>query len=460
MAEVKLEDVPRKVREMYDKGFAALERGNLDYAMDLFLTTLDLEPHLLHARKFLRATQLKKNQGKKTGALARKLSAMTSLPAVAGVTASINKNPLKALRSAEELMCKDPLNMSFIKVLSKAAVAAKMPEVAVQAMEIAKDNLPKDVELLNELGALYLEVEDPAKAKSCFEEVSRLRPNDQVALKALKDASALATMKKGNWETGTNFQDMLKDSKEASQIEQEGKAVKTSKDIDALIKATMSKIQREPDNINYRRALADLYVKTERFDEARQALADAQKIAGGADAQIDMAISSIRLKHYDYNIVTMREAGDEAGAAAQEKERGEFNFKDTQERVTRYPNDLQFKYELGVLLYERNMLNEAIQHFQQAQRNPQRRIMALYHLALCFKDKNQLDIAMEQLEKAASELTIMDSTKKDILYEMGTIAEAMQDGAKAVQYYKEIYAVDIGFKDVADKIEKAYQKKE
>jgi hypothetical protein len=50
------------------------------------------------------------------------------------------------------------------------------------------------------------------------------------------------------------------------------------------------------------------------------------------------------------------------------------------------------------------MINEAIQQLQRAQQNPQRRIRSFYYLALCFKQKNQFDIAAEQLEKAASEL--------------------------------------------------------
>ena len=140
------------------------------------------------------------------------------------------------------------------------------------------------------------------------------------------------------------------------------------------------------------------------------------------------------------------------------KERDTFLFNDTVDRVKRYPNDLQFHYELGVLLFERGNLNEAIQEFQLSQRNPQRRIRSLYYMAMCFKQKKQYDIAMEQLQKAMSELFVMDDTKKDICYEMAQISELMSQQDKAVRYYKEIYSVDIGYKDVSDKIEKAYKK--
>ena len=93
-----------------------------------------------------------------------------------------------------------------------------------------------------------------------------------------------------------------------------------------------------------------------------------------------------------------------------------------------------------------------------AQRNPQRRTRALYFLGLCFKQKQQYDIALEQMEKAASELTLMDDTKKDIVYEMGLLLELMGQNAKAVERFKEIYGVDIRFKDVAQRIEKSYKR--
>ncbi|MCZ7592772.1 MAG: hypothetical protein M5U15_11785 [Kiritimatiellae bacterium] len=119
---------------------------------------------------------------------------------------------------------------------------------------------------------------------------------------------------------------------------------------------------------------------------------------------------------------------------------------------------MQFKYEYGVLLFERGMTNEAIQQFQRSQQNPQRRIRSLYYMALCFKAKQQLDIAAEQLERAASELQILDDTKKDIIYELGSVYEVMGENAKAEDLFKEIYAVDIGYRDVAAKIEKSYKK--
>ena len=52
----------------------------------------------------------------------------------------------------------------------------------------------------------------------------------------------------------------------------------------------------------------------------------------------------------------------------------------------------------------------------------------------------------------------MDDTKMDIIYELGSICEAIGQADRAADYYKQIYAVDISYRDVAQKIEKSYKK--
>lgn len=458
MAEVRLEDAPRKAREYYDKGFAAMERGNLDYAMDMFMASLDLEPRLLHVRKYLRGAALKKAKEKNPNALTHILSSIAGVGTLMSASGAIKKKPLEALKSAEKLMRADPLNLTFINLLGRVAVAAGMPEVAIQTLEIARDHYPTNVELLQWLASLYMEVNNTQEGRLCYEEIYRLRPNDPAALKALKDSAAVDTMKKGGWNDAGSFRDVMKDTKESGLLEQAAKAVKSTGDLANLIREMKSKLQREPDNINYRRSLSDYLSRAERFDEALAVLAEVQQTTGRADPQLDRNISQIRTQKFDHEIEKLQAAGDNAGADAKKKEKDAFLLADAADRVKRYPNDLQFHYELGVLLFEHGNLNDAIQEFQLSQRNPQRRIRSLYYMAMCFKQKTQYDIAMEQLQKAASELFIMDDMKKDICYEMAQICELMKQSDKAIAYYKEIYSVDISYKDVADKIEKAYKK--
>lgn len=460
MEEITLEQVPRKIRDLYEKAVAALERGNAGYAMDMFKQVIALEPRFLLARKNLRVAQVKQALAAKPNAMTHQMSSLKGTFTLMGAQGKLKKDPKAALEGAEKLLALDPLNHSFLKFFADAAEAGGLPEVAVQTLEIARPYYAKDVKFLRLLARLYIQANQPAGAKDCYAAVAELLPNDQLAIKNLKDAAALDTMKAGGWnDMKSDFRAKLKDKKEAILLEQQAKAVKGDSDVDTLIAERLKDIQREPQNMNFRRALADLYVRAERFDDALQALDDATKAAGRADPQIERSASQIKVKKFDAAIEAAKAAGDEAAAAAKEEEKATFLYDDAVEMVKRYPNDLQFRYELGYQFYLRGQFTEAIEEFQLAQRNPQRRTRALYYLALCFTRKGQLDIAFEQLQKAASELTLMDETKKDVVYEMGVLAEKMGRQPEAIAFFKEIYSVDIKYRDISQRIEAAYQKK-
>lgn len=455
MAEKKFEEASRKARDLFQKGTQCMERDNFEYAMDLFLSVLDMEPNLTRARSALRAAQVKQYQTKKVSHAMTSLSGMGKKMKAGGL---LKKEPLQALRLSEELLCKDIYNTSFVNMNIEAAKAAGMPEVGVLTLELAKQADPQNADMLQKLGDLYTEVERHADARDCYEIIFRMKPKDQAALKQLKDAEALASMQKGKWEQEGSFRDKVKDSDAATKSAQNEQVAESEDNIEQSINSIKREIKKEPENVNNHRALARVLAKAKRFQESIDALDAAQVAAGAADPQIDLAISQTRIQEYEFNIKGLRADGKEAEADALETKKVAFAFNDLQDRVKRYPNDLQFRFDYGVMLFDKDEINDAVQQFQLAQRNPSSRIRALYYMALCFKSKNQYDIALEQLEKAAAELNVMDENKKDIVYEMGLLCELMENKEKAIELYKTIYSADIGFRDVAERIEQAYEK--
>ena len=460
MQETTIDKLPRKTRELFEKAMAALERGNTGYAIDMLRQVIAVEPAFFLARKNLRIAQAKIALGKKPSATTHQLSSVKGCFTLMGGQGKLKKDPKAALAAAEKLMELDPLNISFLKFYDAAARAADMLPAAVQTLEVVKPYFAKDVPFLRLLAQAYLDNNQAGDARDCYATVVQLRPGDQLAIKNLKDAAAVATIKVGNWDDRTtDYRGKLADKELAKQLEQEHKAVKGASDTETLIRERLRDIEREPQNMNFRRALADLYVNAKRYDDALQALDDAVKAAGRPDPQIERTASAVKVKKFDAAIEAAEAAGNAAEAAAQKAARDEFVYNDAREMVRRYPNDLQFRYELGYQYFLRQMFNEAIEEFQLAQRNPQRRTRALYYLALCFTNKGQPDIAFEQLQKAASELTIMDDIKKDIVYEMGLLADQMGRTDEAVAFFKDIYSVDIKYKDVDARIQAAYAKK-
>ena len=85
--------------------------------------------------------------------------------------------------------------------------------------------------------------------------------------------------------------------------------------------------------------------------------------------------------------------------------------------------------------------------------DPRLKREALFLLARCFHEKGFMDLAREEYRKALDEHSGTDERSREILYHLGAIAEAEGDTAEARSCYAQIYAVDIGYRDVAAKME-------
>ncbi|MDG2123678.1 MAG: hypothetical protein P8J87_08280, partial [Verrucomicrobiales bacterium] len=70
--------------------------------------------------------------------------------------------------------------------------------------------------------------------------------------------------------------------------------------------------------------------------------------------------------------------------------------------------------------------------------------------------KGMNDLAITQLDLAASELNVMDHTKKDLLYTLGLIHERTGNQEKYLEALKQIYEADYGYRDVAQRVEASY----
>lgn len=462
MAEVTLDAVPQKARDLFNKGLGAYERGRLDHAIDLLTHALDIEPRLLEARKILRVAEVKRFNTECGGRIARVKALLTALPSyVTAIVLLRRGKAAEALAASDRVLKIYPLEKRFMFLFAEAAEKAGLPEAAIQMLEIGQSQFPGDPDVMEHLGKGFLVAGDTRKATVCFERLCELRPNDAKALKFLKDAMALGSIGADAWgsQSGAegSFRGLIRDQDEAKLLEQQAKAVKTDGDLNDLIADMRKKIEAEPANVNYRRNLARFYVQLKLFDEALTALKDALTMAPG-DPEVENAISEIAVQKFDAEIAQFKEAGRGDDARAKETARDQFVFDDLQDRVARYPNDLTLRYRLGVLLFENDYTDEAIQQFQLSQRNAQHRAKSLYYLGRCFRSKKQYDLASEQLEAAAAEFPRVDGLKKDILYELGEVAELVGDRQKAAQYFKQIYQADIRFRDVSDKMERVYSR--
>ena len=114
--------------------------------------------------------------------------------------------------------------------------------------------------------------------------------------------------------------------------------------------------------------------------------------------------------------------------------------------------DHQSHYDLGVAFKEMGLLDEAIAQFQQALRGTTDRVRTIEALGACFVEKGQIPIAGTILRRALDEPEVTDETLLGVLYLLGVVAEAQGQAAEAKAYFERVFAVDIRFRDVADRL--------
>jgi tetratricopeptide (TPR) repeat protein len=115
-------------------------------------------------------------------------------------------------------------------------------------------------------------------------------------------------------------------------------------------------------------------------------------------------------------------------------------------------DDFQTHYDLGIAFREMGLLDEAIAEFQKALRAPEGRLRTAEALGGCFFEKGQFPVAGAILRRAVDTLTGGDDEKIGLLYWLGRSEEEQGRGAEAVQHYQRALAVDIGFRDLNERL--------
>ncbi|MCZ6917589.1 MAG: tetratricopeptide repeat protein [Gemmatimonadetes bacterium] len=115
--------------------------------------------------------------------------------------------------------------------------------------------------------------------------------------------------------------------------------------------------------------------------------------------------------------------------------------------------DASAHYDLGVAFKEMGLVDEGIAEFQKALRNPDIRLQASEALGHCFYEKGQLQVAATVMRRAVEADPAGDEGKIGLLYWLGRCDEEQQRGEGALTYYQRVFAVDINFQDVGQRVD-------
>jgi len=463
MAEKTINEIAREARSLFQKASEAAQRENFDYATTLFCQILEREPGFFEGRKALRAVQARKAGSGGGGFFKKMLSGAGSSPLVAKGQIALHTNPANALAIAEQILNSDPTSSQGHKLVVDAAESLELPKTAVMSLEILVRNSPKDKQLAIDYANKLAESGGDASAgERVLQELIRTSPYDPDLVQALKNLSASKTLDEGGYNAleggGGSFRSILKNKDESVSMEQENRVQKSDDVVERLIEEYETRLQSEKENIRLVRQLAELYTQKKKFDRALEYYERVRQSPMGADSTLEQAISNTVLRRYDYQLEQLNPAAADYAAEADrvKAEKANFQMTECQRRVEKYPTDLALRFEMGQIYFQSGKIGEAIQEFQKAQNYPNKRLASMNYLAQCFAKRKMFDPAVRTLQSAIKEKTGFDEEKKDLIYQLGCVLEAMGKKEEAIQQLILIYESDIGYKDVAAKVDAYY----
>ncbi|MDZ4287055.1 MAG: hypothetical protein U0984_03810 [Prosthecobacter sp.] len=450
---VKEAELQPKHLNLWKKGLLAVEQKNWEYAVSLVLPIVKDVPTFLDGRMVLRRAE-----GEVAGS-GRKFSFG------GGMFKGGKKDPWEQIAELEEnVFQKDPFNASANQQLYDLATRLQFPELAAFALETIRMGQPTNTKIMHTLAQHYMTHEQPEKASEVYRAIAKADPRDMEAVKGEKDAAARTSILRQGW--GADFRTAMKSGDEANELEMMSRVGMTQEQMEALLAKVIDRYNQDMTNLATVKTMAELYEKLGQGENALMFFEYALTLNPG-DVALQRRTEMIRDKVQDAQIQQMQTdiEADPTAADNEEKreqlaeirrQRSAASITEAKARADRNPTDKTLRYDLGQAYFNAGMYTEAIPELQQAKGNPHIRTKAMLMLGRCFERKNMNDLAESALSEASKELSIMDNTKKEILFELALVYEKMGKRELYLDALKEIYNADYGYRDVARRVESSY----
>ncbi len=432
------------------KAEEAARKRNYDFAVQLYQQLLEIDPDQGEARGGLRRALKKRFESKKRGKLLTALRGATPL-ALAKTLAKAGKHAAAA-RSLETYLASNPLDVDANLLLGVSLESAGYYGSALAVYEFLAEIAPRNAAGLKRAGAMMHRKADHAKALEYYERALEADPRDRDALKARKDLAAEAALTASHAGSVDHSRDQIKDKEEAQRLERAQRMHLSDEELQDQLAKLQDRYAEEPTSVDLLIEMADVH---EKLRDAEAAVDVLERALQYRKDSIDLRarVGTLKLKVLKKAVARADKAGDRAAADRLERELREFEVKEYRRGLELHPADAALRLQLGRALLRQELFDEAAAELQKAVHDPRLQADALFHLALCFQKKGFLDLARKEYLRALDGHQSVDERAREILYNLGAIAEAEGDTAEARSCYARVYAVDIGYRDVATKME-------
>ncbi len=432
------------------KAEEALRRRNFDFAIELYRQLLDLNPDLGPARAGLRQAIRKRSETKRGGKFLRSVGGAVPL-AKARTLQKLGRHAAAA-NALEDYLAGQPLDEEANLMLGSALESAGHLQSACAVFEFLAEIAPHNPEGLKRAGAMMRSTGDPRRAIEFYERALEADPRDREALKARKDLAAETALTDSGLDQVTHSRELIRDKDKARLLERDQRRHRTEEELREELEVLRGRLGEGGADQETWLAMATVHDRLGELEEAgdlvERVLSFRELAPGTRNRAGELYVRGLKRR-----IAGASKLGQEELANQLEADLHEFELSDLRRRVLLEPADASLRLRLGKRLLHLGELDSAAAELQRAISDHRSRGEALFYLGQCFQRKGLSDLARSQYTAALEGLPGAGDRTKEILYNLGAISEAEGDAALARSFFVRIYEVDIGYRDVAEKME-------
>jgi tetratricopeptide (TPR) repeat protein len=440
----------RRLQQCFEQGAKVASKGEFDYATEMYsICVKEDSGNPLYVKSFLTNLKKKYNNNKKGAAFAGMKTA--------GTKASIKKSAMQkdwqtVINTGLEVLKINPWDSGTLIEVGRACEMLEFDECQLEYVRLALDADPADVEV-NRVAARALgRTGNFDEAIVCWQRVSKAKPGDEEAHRAVGNLSVEKTIQKGGYE-GAESTKQVRVNK-ASADDAEDKRLTPIQQLERAIK-------KKPGDVEKYIELSDLHQREEDFAAAEAVLARALEASGG-NVQIRERLEDVELRRARQQLEVA-----EQKFKAEKTEAAEKLLKDMKHdlvskeiqiyaaRCERYPADLAFKFELATRLEKGKKFAEAIKLFQEARGDLKHKGQILMGLGRCFTHIKQYKLALSHFQQAVEAIPQREvEQSKEALYMAGKLAVHLKDLEAAEKHLAALAGLDFAYKDVSEWLDK------
>lgn len=433
------------------KAEEAVRRRNYDFAVELYQSILEIEPDQGDARAGLRQALRQRSEANKGGGkFLRALGAAAPL-ALAKAMRKTGRHDA-CIKALETYLALQPLDEDANLMLGSALEDAGHFQSARAVYEFLAQIAPRNSAGLKRAGAMTYRLGDHAKALEYYERALQADPRDQESIKARKDLAAERALEQRASDHVHHSRDQIKDKAQTQALERAQRSHLSDDELRSEL-ATLEASYAQSPGPDLMIRLAETHEKLKDPESALEWIERAWSYRKDSFELCCLA-GDLRTKIHKKAISKASKAGDEARASQLERELGTLEIEDWRRRVDLRPADPALRLQLGRRLMRSGEFDRALAELQKAMADPRSRREAQFALAQCFQGKGFADLARKEYLHALEGHPSVDERAKEILYNLGALAEAEGNASEARAHYARIFEVDIGYRDVAAKMER------